>query len=409
MSNIKISIVIPVYNVERYIGKCLDSILKQSLKEIEVICVEDCSNDNSYAILKKYALLDSRIIIKNNKSNKGLSASRNNGVNIAKGEYIIFVDSDDYISQNMLENLYNKSKAQDTDILFFGFNEYSLNKRDNVVFKWKEYYPHTMTGKDFFCKSLEDENITVTSWSAIYNNKFLKDNKLSFKEGLINEDVLYFYEVLMRAKRVSSISECYYHYIRRENSISLSDKNIQRNIWSMSYIINKIINYNILDKDYKLRLCENKYNKLWLDFIKKNYEKLKFFDFNKYPITPEVDMIIQIVNISYYNGYFPYKLPKNIVEKILSFQKVVIYGAGKIGAGLYDLLKEYNVKIDAFVVSECDCEKQIDNIKVCQIDSIVDKENTLVLVAIKQKYANELYDYAKKLNFKNIINMSIYV
>ena len=99
---IKISVVIPVYNVENYLEKCLDSILNQTLREIEIICIDDCSIDNSYFILEEYSKKDSRIVIIKNNINKGVSKSRNIGINISKGDYIAFIDSDDYVNEQRI-------------------------------------------------------------------------------------------------------------------------------------------------------------------------------------------------------------------------------------------------------------------------------------------------------------------
>lgn len=109
MNDIKISVVVPVYNVEKYIGQCLDSILGQTLKDIEIICINDGSKDNTLEILKDYAQKDSRIILID-KENEGLSKARNQGTEIASGEYISFIDSDDWIDENYLEALYNAAK-----------------------------------------------------------------------------------------------------------------------------------------------------------------------------------------------------------------------------------------------------------------------------------------------------------
>ena len=127
MSQIKVSVIIPVYNTEKYLVKCLVSVLNQSLREIEIICINDCSTDNSDEIINKFQKQDSRIIYKKNNNNKGLSISRNIGIECARGRYIFFLDSDDYIKENTLEELYYKAYEYNLDILYFGFNEIQIN------------------------------------------------------------------------------------------------------------------------------------------------------------------------------------------------------------------------------------------------------------------------------------------
>lgn len=114
---IKISVIIPVYNVEEYLKECLDSVINQTLKEIEIICIDDCSTDSSYSILEEYAKKDSRIVLIKNKENMGVGYNRNIGIKEAKGEYIGFIDSDDYISEDYYENLYNTAKKYNSDVV----------------------------------------------------------------------------------------------------------------------------------------------------------------------------------------------------------------------------------------------------------------------------------------------------
>ena len=116
MNDVKVSIIVPVYNVEKYLRQCVDSIVNQSLKEIEIICINDGSTDNSLQILEGYAQRDKRIKIIN-KRNEGLSTARNTGMEYATGEYIGFVDSDDFINEKMYENLYKNAKSNKSDIV----------------------------------------------------------------------------------------------------------------------------------------------------------------------------------------------------------------------------------------------------------------------------------------------------
>ena len=113
---IKISIIIPVYNTEKYLKKCLDSIINQTLKSLEIICIDDCSTDNSLNILKEYQLKDKRIKIIEQKENKGQGVARNLGLNIAEGEYIGFIDSDDWVDLNFFEKLYFAAKKYNSDV-----------------------------------------------------------------------------------------------------------------------------------------------------------------------------------------------------------------------------------------------------------------------------------------------------
>ena len=131
--NIKVSVIIPVYNVEQYLEKCLDSVCGQTLKDIETICVNDCSADNSLAVLKDYAKNDNRVKLIDFKENKGVSAARNEGIRNAQGEYIGFVDSDDWIDLNFYEKLYNKAIETDADIVKGNLINYYKNKPNTTA------------------------------------------------------------------------------------------------------------------------------------------------------------------------------------------------------------------------------------------------------------------------------------
>ena len=122
-------------------------------------------------------------------------------------------------------------------------------------------------------------------------------------------------------------------------------------------------------------------------------------------MTPEVDRIIQFINTKYYNGYFPYKLPKDIVDRISKYNNIIIYGAGKVGNGLKTLLEEYSIKINGFAVTKTTKENTAG---VCSLDEISDKEHSLILIAIKPFNANELIENTNKLGFKNVMNLSVY-
>ena len=117
---IKVSVIIPVFNVEKYLNQCLDSVCAQTLKDIEIICINDGSTDNSYNLLCEYAKLDSRIIIIN-QSNKGVSSARNAGVKLARGEFLCFIDSDDYVDSDYLEKLYQSAVTNNCEIACSGF------------------------------------------------------------------------------------------------------------------------------------------------------------------------------------------------------------------------------------------------------------------------------------------------
>lgn len=211
----KFSIIIPVYNVEEYIKKCLDSVFAQTEKDFEVIVVNDGTKDNSMDIVKNYAV---KMI---NQENKGLSAARNNGVKEAKGEYIIFLDSDDYIEKNLLHEI-KKSLKNDPDLVRFQIKE----KYPDKEIKYEENPFTGLTGEDAFTK-ISNYHFVENAWCYAIKRKYYLKEKFKFKEGSIHEDFGLIPLVIIKSSRVNSIPYIGYNYIQRQGSI-MSNKNYDK-------------------------------------------------------------------------------------------------------------------------------------------------------------------------------------
>ncbi len=208
-----VSVIIPVYNVEKYISKCLDSCLNQSFSDIEFICVNDGSTDSSLDILTHYQKYDSRIKIID-KQNGGLSSARNAGVAAAIGKYILFVDSDDYISQVTVEKLYENAEKNNSDVVIFDYISgelYLSAERTLNQFQFLSEYEN----KPFNISVLGFNGykfISQTAWSKLYRTDFIKD-KISFCEGIIYEDNPYWTEVYLSAQRITYLPMALYYYV----------------------------------------------------------------------------------------------------------------------------------------------------------------------------------------------------
>lgn len=204
----KFSIIIPVYNVENYIKRCLDSVKNQTYKDYEVIIVNDGSTDKSIEIAKKY---DFTII---NQNNTGLSAARNNGVKKAKGEYIIFLDSDDYIDKDLLKELY-ESIDNNPDLIRYQIRTVDDN---NEIFDYNEESFNNKTGVEAFNLITKYHFVENAVCYAIKREYYLKE-KYEFKKGSYHEDFGLIPLVIIKAKKVNSISYIGYNYYQRKNSI----------------------------------------------------------------------------------------------------------------------------------------------------------------------------------------------
>lgn len=224
-----LSIIVPVYNVENYIKDCIQSLLAQSLQDIEIIVVDDGSLDNSIEKVKEFN--DERIKIVR-KENGGLSSARNEGLKIAQGEYIAFVDSDDYIClENAYEEMCTIAKRNNSDIVMGDALWYYSDKKNHIMNKNKlNSFKSSMTGEEFFVKCLKNNIIYAPVWLNIYKRRLLFENKLLFKEGIYHEDEEFTPRVLIKAKNISVYKNTFYVYRQREGSITNSKINIKKGL-----------------------------------------------------------------------------------------------------------------------------------------------------------------------------------
>lgn len=219
----KISVVVPVYNVEKYLKECIDSIINQTLEDIEIICVNDGSTDSSLEILNDYAKKDSRIIVIN-KSNSGYGHTMNMGLNAATGEYIGIIESDDFADKNMFEDLYKLAKEYDADIVKGDwYNYWSKNKfaRKNNRISSAKALKLTNSKLD---KSLLRINPSV--WSAIYKKEFLNKYNIRFLEtpGASYQDLAFSFKVFALAEKVILTDKAYLYYRQDNMNSSVKSK-----------------------------------------------------------------------------------------------------------------------------------------------------------------------------------------
>ncbi len=210
---IKYSFIVPVYNTEKYLKKCLDSLVNQTYKDFEIIVVNDGSTDKSSSIISKYQKKYKNIIVID-KENEGLSMARNRGVQKSSGKYIIFVDSDDYVSNKLLEEV--DKKIDDSDILRF-----QIATEDEEYIKINEYHEEgfeSMCGYDAF-KYLSSYHFVEPAWCYVIRKNYYIENKFSFKKGVYHEDFGLIPYVIYKARKVKSIDFIGYYYIQRNGSI----------------------------------------------------------------------------------------------------------------------------------------------------------------------------------------------
>ena len=240
----KVSVIVPVYNVEEYIQKCLETLVNQTLQEIEIIIVNDGSTDKSIEIAKKFQKSTNKIIIVD-KENGGLSDARNYGLKYANGEYIAFLDSDDYAELDTYEKMYNIAKQRNADFV-------------ECDFIWE--YPNKSkidTGYVYTNKKEMMAYARVVAWNKLIKRELICNIEEPFPKGLRYEDIEFFYKILPKIKKFEFLKEPKIHYIQRCSSIANTQNKKNRDIFK---VLNNVLNYykqNNLFEEYKTEIEYN--------------------------------------------------------------------------------------------------------------------------------------------------------
>lgn len=276
---VKVSVVIPVYNVEDFLGECLDSILNQTLTDIEVICVNDGSPDRSLEILNEYASRDSRMTVLD-QENGGHAVATNRGMRLATGKYIFFMDSDDILELNALEESYKVAEERNVDFVIFQAINYYMDTGELV--EAENYSMNELAdyvGDSVFShEDIKDFvfDITVTPWSKLYNREFVMKNGITYPEGLVFDDNVFFYDSLFAAERITFLRK---HLFKRRWYSSSSTTSGARHFINYIDICDLIwqvfFKYNVFD-DFKEELLHKKFytNFYWYRHIRDEFKQL---------------------------------------------------------------------------------------------------------------------------------------
>lgn len=357
LEQIKVSVIIPTYNVSAYLPACIESILNQTLREIEIICVNDGSYDDTLDILLKYANKDKRISVINQR-NKGLSGARNSGLVRAKGEYVYFIDSDDCLTSTALEELYTCAQKNNLDIIYFNGlvmyenEEMQKNYSDNRYY----YYSHLnqkepCSGQTLFQHLKQNKSYRVSACMQMIRTKYLKNIGLLFHEGIIYEDNIFTFISLLKANRVLKVDIPYYLRRYREDSI-MTDIVQAKNIVGYLTCLRQMLFFvesELVDDQVEKEAIET--IKSILRSIRTNYEKLDIKERKKLEALSPVDkfwfdLTVEPVKNSLENIIVKNIVEKNDIEKAGSSQKVdpiVLFIFRKVRGGIR-CYKEHGLK-----------------------------------------------------------------
>lgn len=283
----KVSVVVPIYNVEKYIKKCMDSLVNQTLQEIQIIFVNDGSTDESGEIAKEYASKYPNKIIYLEKENGGLSDARNFGMRYAEGEYIAFLDSDDYVENTMYEEMYNKALQENSDYV-------------ECDFLW-EYPDKIKVDKRTPYNNKKEmlTNVRVVAWNKLIKREILEKNNISFPKGLRYEDIEFTYKLIPYLNKTSYVNKEFVHYVQRNNSIANVQNERTAEVFTIFDNIIKYYQEKNFYEEYKeeleysysrillcsslKRICKIKDSKTRKKLIKETFEKL----YQQFPLWKE--------------------------------------------------------------------------------------------------------------------------
>lgn len=408
---IKVSVIIPIFNVEKYLKKSLDSVVNQTLKEIEIIAIDDGSTDNSLNILKEYQNTDDRIIIFE-QENKGPGEARNLALNHVKGEYVFFLDSDDWIELNTLEKLYNNAIENNCDLVLFD----SIEHLPNDELKPRRFFILDNLKNQVFNFESEKKivlNSYFVPWSKLYKTSFIKENNIRYPPFLLFEDVSFHIANISLAQRVTYLPEIFYHY-NKLNESSVQNTKIEMNRSKVIFdVINRVEKFLLENNlfyslesnflEFKIKQPKILFDNLDDDSKEEFYQYLRkcFLSINSNPsILSKLDFefysffihVIFIENYEQYNVVMHYK--NNVNELFFDY-----INKKEIDLKLNGTKKDYVDENSDIIVSLTSFPERINEVPYC-IYSLLNqnlKPKKVVLWLASEEFPNKENDLPSQL------------
>lgn len=411
---IKVSVITPVYNMRNYIKNTIESVLNQTIKELEMVCIDDGSTDNSSEIVEKYVRKDERVRLLRI-TNQGAGKARNLGISIAQGEYVFFLDADDWLYDcNALENLYVAAKQNDMDVC-------GGRIAQCIDDTYKIFREHDIYGNEIFIDNsvieFKDYQCSFYYWRYIYRRKMLINNGLTFPNYKRYQDPPFFLNVMAECSKFMTVSEIIYCYrcshkrIKwTEDKVSDLFKGIRDSLaiarkmkWEQAYVTDfkklceEYIDLAIYARSYNvLKMAEEIIDSVDVEILKS--KRIEYED-----ICPDLSKIKnEIGSVIQYEEF--------LLEKIKTSKQIILYGAGKIGNRMLDYINEYvNNQAVVFAISDGqDKNVSVNDVLVYYINELLEyKNNAEVIVTVSKKLQREIEQNLKKLGFKNIILLDI--
>lgn len=416
-TKIKISVIIPVYNVEEYLEECLNSVLSQTLSDIEVICINDGSTDQSLSILSKYADSHDKIVLIN-QENQGVGKARNNGMNIAKGEFVAFMDPDDFYPEtDVLESLYLKAKEHEVLICGGSYSHYKDGEITSNYAGWRRDYIFKTDRK----MNYREYQFHSAFQKYIYNLDFLKKNKIEFPPFIRFQDPPFFVNAMVAANEFYAMRKVSYCYRVGHKAVVLTAAKTRD--WAKGVIeLLDISKKYGLSKLHELTIktsADNLYPALYKHVAEGNEELRsvaqqinnaldpKCFSENEGNI--EESYVLKINNINEYIEKIKEK-EKEFLNYINVFNEIILYGAGNVGIKVAKYLQQVSgIGISYFAVSEGTINPtEVQGVPVRIIQELTEyKSNSLVIITTFTKLHKEITEILENLEFDHIYPLNV--
>lgn len=424
----KVSVIIPVYNVEKYLRECLDSVRKQTLEDLEIICVDDGSTDSSGKILDDYAKRDRRIHVLH-KANEGYGKAMNTGIKIATAPYVGIVESDDRIASDMYEFLVRLIEEMKTDVVKADFYEFYDNEEGAYIEEYVKLIPsealQDLYGKVFRIRENKEAfRSCLATWSGVYSRDFLLRADVLYNEtpGASYQDQGFWLQTMIKAERIYFADKAFYYYRIDNYGSSMYDKgkvfDVRNEYRYMRELLESTgaagVEYYPWLNFLKISSCLNSMSRV-ADTYKESLAECIRKDIWEAAESGELDADLFDTGLraelfsliaspkAFSEGVI--KKRKRLEHVLEGYDRIILYGAGKIGRMVQSALKEgrLNTKIKSFAVTEKESNPpSLSGIPVREIQELVEyREQALVIICVGKKYISEINMLLKKKGFKN--------
>lgn len=394
----KLSVIIPIYNCEKYIKECLESVCEQQMKEIQIICIDDCSQDTSLQEIQKVARKYNFVEIYENKKNIGLGATRNKGIQYALGKYVMFLDADDYIEKDILDKVILSAEEKDVDILLFdmlmfldGGDEPGFNGRERI----RKHKYIQQSGIEMLCQLIANKEMSGTACGGIYKKEYLNRLKITFNEDGQHEDIPFTFNALLNADKVCYLHEIVYHYRQRRESI-LHSPDYNKLLYGL---IRGYTNMQSVWEKYKqenpCRKTDEQYINQYFHIIENMIEERYVHYLSCENVQTDEFITRQIQQFHF--------LKKNEVNRYISKEDfsalsgkadISIYGAGYYAKKTFLLLRKNDIKISRFYVTRTESNpSSLFEIPVEEYQPV--NCHGCIIIAVSKKYQEDILKQMK--------------